>query len=82
MPEETPKRDLGDLLPEEAYAVTCVRTIGEPLRAYLANPFVVSCGHVPVCTWDTLFRLLGRGVIKLDEAAQRADRYELDADWR
>jgi hypothetical protein len=80
--EGSPRGDLGTLLPDEAYAVACLRLSADPLRPDSHDRPLLTCGREPVCTWDTLFRLLGKAVIKLDPSAQRADRYELTDEWR
>lgn len=74
-------RDTDDLPPDEAYVVTILRS-GEPILRPDPNSRPLLCsGHIAVCTFDTLFRMLGRGVLFLDPSAQRADRYMLVKDW-
>lgn len=76
------KRDTSGLPPEESYVVTQLRKTGGPLRFNRDNRPYLCVGSESVCTFDTLFRLLGRGIIELDPTATQMDRYELTPDWR
>lgn len=75
-------KDLNDLLPDEAYAVRQMREAADPLRSAADGRPILCCGIAPICTWDGLFRLLGKGVIQVDPAANRGDRYYLTEEWR
>lgn len=74
--------DIDDLPPDEAYVVRMLRSEGGSLRLDPNNRPLLCVGPVPVCTFDVLFRMLGRGVLILDPQAPRADRYELTPGWR
>ncbi len=74
-------KSTADLPPDEVYVVTQLRATPDmSLRTDV--PGLLRVGALPVCTFDTLFRMLGRGVLTLDPTASRADRYELTADWK
>lgn len=74
--------DTADLPPDEAYVVTQLRSGERMLRPDPNNRPLMCSGPIPVCTYDTLFRMLGRGVLALDPTAQRGDRYELTPEWK
>lgn len=74
--------DLADLPPDEIYVVTRLRASTEILRLDPNNRPLLCVGGAPVCTFNTLFRMLGRGVIKADDTAQRADRWHLTEEWK
>lgn len=76
------QKPTSDLPPEESYVVTRLRQRGEPLRFNNDNRPHLSVGPESVCTFDTLFRMLGRGVLVLDPAAPRLDRYLLTEEWK
>lgn len=71
-----------DLPPEEAYAVIKLRETGGFLRFNRDNRPFLCVGAESVCTFDTLFRLLGGGIVTLDPTATQLDRYELTLEWR
>lgn len=56
-------KDMNDLPPDESYVVAVMRDDRALLRPG-PNPMCLNVEHTPVCTWETLFRLLGRGVIE------------------
>ena len=74
--------DLNDLPPDESYVVTRLRTTGEALRFNRDSRPLLCVGAESVCTFDTLFRLLGRGVVQLDPTAGMMDRYILAKEWK
>lgn len=88
MSEDLRKRqDTNDLPPDEAYVVTRMREakiLGDQsmLRADPNGRPLLCVGPVPVCTFDTLFRMLGHGVLELDDTAPRADRWKLMEEWQ
>lgn len=75
-------KDALDLPPDEAYVVTRLRAGVPVLRADPNGRPLLCSGPVPVCTFDTLFRMLGRGVLMVDPEAPRADRWFLTEAWR
>jgi hypothetical protein len=75
-------KNTNDLPPDEAYVVTNLRTVDPLIRPDPNGRALLWCGHLAVCTFDTLFRMLGRGVLMLDPAAPRADRYQLTPEWK
>jgi hypothetical protein len=61
-----PLRDLGELPADMAYAVTVMREDQGAIRPSPNHGVSLLCvGHIPVCTWETLFRMLGRGVVEV-----------------
>ena len=82
MDEEPLKRPTVDLPPEEVYVVARMRETNEVLRFNRdLRPHLIVNGE-PVCTFDTLFRMLGRGVVMPDPTATQHDRYLLTEEWR
>lgn len=83
MTDAPPHHTPDTLSPDELYVVTELRTKSPPMLKFDPNgrPLVWS-GPIPVCTYDTLFRLLGKGVLILDPEARRMDQYLLAEDWR
>ena len=77
------QKDTSDLPPDEIYVVKMLRDAGKGSSLRLdpnSRPYLC-VGGVVVCTFDTLFRMLGRDVIRLDPTAPRADRWELTEEW-
>jgi hypothetical protein len=71
--------DFGNLLPDEKYAVEVMRREGKVIHADIHGGPLLYCEEVPVCTWDTLFRLLGKEVCRYFPATKR---YGLTEAWR
>lgn len=78
-----PQRDVNGLPPDEAYAVTVMRRDDGPIRSgIIVAPNLLCVGHTPVCTWETLFRMLGRGVVEVRPPAPGAPvSYGLAEAW-
>lgn len=57
-------RDMSALSPPEIYAVEVMRQEGKVLHPDLHGGPLLYCENLPVCTWETMFSLLGRGVCK------------------
>lgn len=57
-------KSLNELSADQAYAVTVMRDDQMLLRPS-PNPMFLAIGHTPVCTWKTLFELLGKGVVEV-----------------
>lgn len=82
MDEPQPQREVTDLPVEEGYVVTKMRTTGDVLRFNRdLRPHLICHGEA-VCTYETLFRMLGRGVVALDPSATQMDRYFLTEEWK
>lgn len=70
-------KDTLELPPDEAYAVHVMRETGESL--FFPGGPLLMVGNIPTCTWDTLFRMLGRGVC---QHMPTMKRYVLTEEWR
>jgi hypothetical protein len=42
--------------------------VGEPIKPHRSTEPLIMLGNLPICTWPTLFSLLGRDVLVPDEA--------------
>jgi hypothetical protein len=54
-----------------------MRETGESL--FFPGGPLLMVGNIPTCTWDTLFRMLGRGVC---QHMPTMKRYVLTEEWR
>jgi hypothetical protein len=61
-------KNLGGLNGEQSYVVTALRESGEPIKPHRSNEPLIMVGNVPLCTWSTLFSLLGGEVLVPDDA--------------
>lgn len=80
--EEPKQRDITDIPVEEGFVVTRMCETGEALRFNRDSRPFLSVNGESVCTFDTLFRMLGRGVVVLDPTAGQMDRYLLADEWK
>lgn len=79
--EFMPLDPMHDLFPEEKHVVRTMQATGDTIRPGTHDGGArIHCMGQPVCTWDTLFRLLGRGVIEKDPDAR--EHYRLTEAWR
>jgi hypothetical protein len=54
---------------EQAYVVTLLRAAeAATIKPHRSNEPLIMLGNLPICTWPTLFSLLGREVLVPDEA--------------
>lgn len=56
--------DLNDLTDEQKYVVTRLRECVAGIRQNRDNDLYLVCDSRPICTWSTLFALLGREVVQ------------------
>jgi hypothetical protein len=70
--------NLGNLLPDERYAVVWMREHDTTLHLDIHGGTLLYSGNVPVCTIETMFRLLGNGVCRRYETGN----YGLVEAWR
>lgn len=76
-------KDTTDLPPDEVYVVTELRAMKDGVLKQDPNGRLLLCaGPIAVCTFDVMFRMLGRGVLELDPTATRMDRYQLTEAWK
>jgi hypothetical protein len=54
----------GGLTYEEQYAVAQMRDTGKVISPDIHGGPMLWLGNLPVCTWPTLFSLLGRGMMR------------------
>ena len=60
--------DLSLLSDEQAYVVVVMQEKGGHLMPPRPSEAIIWHANLPVCTWPTLFSLLGREVLVADEA--------------